>query len=33
MSPICRNYCAFWRRQNANPYVTEFAEMLKAQFA
>lgn len=31
--PICRNYCAFWRRQNANPYVTEFAEMLKAQFA
>ena len=30
--PILRNYCAFWKKDNTNPYVKEFAEQLKAQF-
>lgn len=29
---ISRNYCAFWKKENANGYVEEFAEMLKRQF-
>ena len=30
--PILRNYCAFWKKTNANAYAAEFAELLKAQF-
>lgn len=30
--PIRRNYCAFWKKDNAGGYVKEFAELLKAQF-
>lgn len=30
--PIHRNYCAFWKADNAGFYVEEFAEILKAQF-
>ena len=30
--PILRNYCAFWQKKNINPYVEEFAGLLKAQF-
>lgn len=30
--PICRNYCAFWKVDNAGYYIEEFAEILKAQF-
>ena len=30
--PILRNYCAFWQKKNGNPYVAEFAELLKKQF-
>ena len=30
--PILRNYCAFWQKKNGNPYVPEFAELLKKQF-
>ena len=30
--PILRNYCAFWKKDNQNRYVEEFAELLKAQF-
>ena len=30
--PILRNYCAFWKRDNAGGYVAEFARLLKAQF-
>ena len=31
-APILRNYCAFWKKDNSDPYVKEFAELLKAQF-
>lgn len=31
--PILRNYCAFWKKNNAGCYVEEFAKLLKAQFA
>lgn len=31
-SPIRRNYCAFWRRDNSGYYVEEFADMLKKKF-
>ena len=31
--PILRNYCAFWKKDNAGCYVEEFAGLLKAQFA
>lgn len=31
--PILRNYCAFWKKENNNPYTVEFAGQLKAQFA
>ena len=30
--PILRNYCAFWKKTQANAYVGEFAALLKAQF-
>ena len=30
--PICQNYCAFWKVDNAGYYIEEFAEILKAQF-
>ena len=29
---ITKSYCAFWRRENANPYIEKFAELLKKQF-
>ncbi|MBE7004998.1 MAG: LysR family transcriptional regulator [Ruminococcaceae bacterium] len=31
-SPIRRTYCAFWKKDNANPYVRAFYELLKGQF-
>ncbi len=31
-APIARRYCAFWKKDTANRYVEEFAELLKAQF-
>ena len=31
-APILRNYCAFWPKQSGNPYVAEFAELLKTEF-
>ena len=31
-APILRNYCAFWKKENANVYVAEFAQLLKQQF-
>lgn len=31
--PILRNYCAFWKKDNAGCYVEEFAQLLKEQFA
>ncbi len=31
-SPVLRNYCAFWKRDNSGYYVEEFADILKAQF-
>ena len=30
--PILRNYCAFWRRENAGRYVETFAALLQAEF-
>lgn len=30
--PIRRNYCAFWKKTNANPYVEEFAGILQKEF-
>lgn len=30
--PLLRTYCAFWKKENANPYVPEFARLLKGQF-
>lgn len=32
-SPITRNYCAFWKRDNSGYYVEEFADILKKQFS
>lgn len=29
---ITRNYCAFWKKDNSNYYVKEFADMLKRKF-
>lgn len=29
---ITKSYCAFWRRENTNPYIEKFAELLKKQF-
>ena len=31
--PILRTYCAFWKKENANPYVSEFADLLRAEFS
>ena len=31
-APLLRTYCAFWKKENANPYVPEFARLLKGQF-
>ena len=31
-TPILRNYCAFWKKDNSGYYVEEFAKLLKAQF-
>lgn len=31
-SPIRRNYCAFWKKDNSGYYVEEFADMLKRKF-
>lgn len=31
-SPIRRNYCAFWKKDNSGYYVEAFAEMLKSKF-
>ncbi|MBQ6368119.1 MAG: hypothetical protein IJJ30_06270 [Erysipelotrichaceae bacterium] len=31
--PFLRNYCAFWSKENANPYIQKFADILKEQFA
>lgn len=31
--PIPRNYCAFWKLGNENPYVEDFARILQKQFA
>ena len=30
--PVLRNYCAFWKKENENSYITEFANILKEQF-
>ena len=30
--PISRNYCAFWKANNPNQHIADFAEVLKAQF-
>ena len=31
-NPISRNYCAFWKAENKDVYIEEFAGILKAQF-
>ena len=31
--PVLRNYCAFWKKENTNVYVKEFAQILKEQFS
>ena len=31
--PFLRNYCAVWSKENANPYIQKFADILKEQFA
>ncbi len=31
--PILRNYCAFWKKDQSNAFVEEFARLLKEQFA
>ena len=30
--PILRNYCAFWKTDNQNPYIKKFAHILGKQF-
>ena len=30
--PIRRTYCAFWKKDNTNPYTASFAAMLQDQF-
>lgn len=30
--PVCKTYCAFWRKENSGYYIEEFAEMLKEEF-
>ena len=29
---ILRNYCAFWKKTNTNPYVREFSDLLLSEF-
>lgn len=31
--PVLRNYCAFWKTGNSNPYIEAFFDVLKSQFA
>lgn len=31
-APLLRTYCAFWKKESVNPYVPEFARLLKEQF-
>ncbi len=31
-TPMQRSYCAFWRKENSNPWVAAFADLLHAQF-
>ena len=31
--PIQFNYCAFWKKENANPYIREFVSIFQAKFA
>lgn len=31
--PVTKNYCAFWKTSNRNPYAEEFAQMLQAAFS
>lgn len=31
-TPVAKNYCAFWRKDNSGYYIEEFAEMLRKQF-
>ena len=31
-SHITRNYCTFWKKDNAGYYVEEFADILKKEF-
>ena len=31
--PIRRTYCAFWKKDNRNPYTAPFATLLQEQFA
>lgn len=31
-APLLRTYCVFWKKENVNPYVPEFARLLKGQF-
>lgn len=28
-SPVCKNYCAFWKKSNPNPYAEPFAKFLQ----
>ena len=30
--PVTRNYCAFWKKQNTNALLAEFAEILRSRF-
>ena len=30
--PVLRNYCAFWKKENTDIYIEEFAKILKEQF-
>ena len=30
--PIRRTYCAFWKKDNANPYTKPFSALLREQF-
>lgn len=31
-SPVTRNYCAFWKRENTNPFSERFADILRSRF-
>ena len=32
-APVLRNYCAFWKAGNPNPYIEDFFAILKSQFS